>query len=289
MTQTTNSEININPSSGSEDDQPIWDAYLSVANVIYHQFRTSSAPRTKIDLLEEMSVLQESRNSGPLQGVDTYGVSPAVIYANMIRKVGSEQGFEGVLTEAFESCYTALTDSEGWNDSHSLSLLAKILAIVGGLEKEAQIAFSAHLSRIDPNVNHDGNDDAEEKPSRWGEIAPDTWYYCSGEKEYIKDWSAGPLYLCLICADVILCQRCYERIQKHSEGASWDLWRTYCGKNHKYIKGPIAGWRGVTGGIMTIGDEKTNFMEWLNDLKEYKWKKAWENFWLREDYIKDVL
>jgi hypothetical protein len=369
LLQTANSDIHINPLTGSEDDRPIWDAYLSVANVIYHQFRTSPSPRVKYDLLEEMRALQESRHSGPLQAVDTHGVSPAVVYANMIRKIGSEQEFEAVLKDAFDSCYTALTDGEEWNDVHTLCLLAKILASVGGLEKEAQIAFSAQFSDIDPYgeseeelikaeekekedaearkaieaetktveeaetpttketdaenpvdeddpnfdssssaSDSDGFDDSDsDAEDRWGDISSFSAFYCRCGSTYIQDWSHGPLYLCLLCTDVKLCAKCHAQLALHNDatavaakhkqpsttsrgnGPEWTHWTLYCGQNHKYIKGPVEGWRGIRNGKMLVDGQKVSFRKWLREIKDVKWPNAWREFWMREDSVIDIL
>jgi len=45
----------------------------------------------------------------------------------------------------------------------------------------------------------------------------------------------------------------------------------------------------VRDGVMAIGDEKINFYDWLMELKHQKWKKAWDEFWIREEGIQDVL
>ncbi len=236
-----------------------------------------------------MRVLQERRDSGPLQAVDTYGVAPAVVYANMVRKIGSEQDFEDVLTEAFDSCYAALTDGEEWNDVNSLCLLAKILALVEGLHKDAQIAFSAQFSVIEPKHGEKTTDGNFDDSKKWGDIAENSSLHCRCKEKHIKDWSDGPLYLCIICTDVKICQNCYDRLQRYNHTGDWDLWTTYCGKQHKYIKGPIKGWRGVRNGMLIIeGQESISFQGWLEELKKNKWKQAWKAFWMREDGIKDI-
>lgn len=123
----------------------------------------------------------------------------------------------------------------------------------------------------------------------WGDIAPGTTYFCGGENETIKGWTTRPVYLCLICVNMELCEKCYRSIQQYNKCGSGERWRTYCGNNHKYIRGPISGWKGVANGCMTIGEEKINFMAWLMELKEKKWKEAWKNFWMREEGTNDIL
>ena len=53
-------------------------------------------------------------------------------------------------------------------------------------------------------------------------------------------------------------------------------WRGYCDSNHKAIKGPIEGWGGVKGGVMTLGEgEKgqVKFDTWLAGIERH-WKKV---------------
>ena len=63
----------------------------------------------------------------------------------------------------------------------------------------------------------------------------------------------------------------------------------YCGTNHQLISGPIPGWKGIKDGIMTIegqnGEDtiRVKFRDWLDELKNVKWRQAWVRFWLKED------
>jgi hypothetical protein len=123
----------------------------------------------------------------------------------------------------------------------------------------------------------------------WGDLIPDIEQTCDGMGEAIKGWTTGSVYLCLICANCCLCEKCYDKVQQRNKDGTWDHWRSFCGENHKYIKGPIEGWKGVTDGYMTIGNETTKFSDWLTDLKDKKWKEAWENFWRKEDVFQDTL
>jgi len=42
-------------------------------------------------------------------------------------------------------------------------------------------------------------------------------------------------------------------------------------------------------GVMTIeGSEPVKFREWLDELKEVKWKKAWESFWGDERRMNNI-
>lgn len=93
------------------------------------------------------------------------------------------------------------------------------------------------------------------------------------------------MYLCLTCDKVMLCDSCHAKRLSYNEGADISqLGFTYCAENHEYIMGPIEGWRGIKDGIMRIkGREDVKFRDWLDNLKERKWKEAWDRFWLAED------
>lgn len=110
--------------------------------------------------MREMAELQDQPIMSRYQ--ESVELSTSIVYANMLRKMGSTQAFQEVLDHAFEFCIKALTDKEAWNDQNSLRLLAKVLASVGGLEREAQIALSAQFSVIDPSVKHGVDPDAWE-------------------------------------------------------------------------------------------------------------------------------
>jgi hypothetical protein len=42
-------------------------------------------------------------------------------------------------------------------------------------------------------------------------------------------------------------------------------------------------WRGVKKGILRVeGEKDVRFTEWLADLRDNKWKAAWQRFWLTD-------
>lgn len=241
-----------------------------------------------------MEQLQEVQRGEPAQRKYIAETATAIIHANMVRRVRSAREYEDTLSNAFDTCITGLTDSEGWNDQASLRLLAQVLASVGGLDREAQIAYSAQFSVLDQRSSHEGSVDAAglagpAATTKWGHIAPQSGFRCCGDDKTLENWSDGPIYLCLICSNVELCQECYDRIQAHKKGAPWQYWKRYCGSDHKYIKGPASDWKGIRHGYMMIGDKKTKFLDWLTELRDRKWKKAWEDFWIREEGLQDIL
>ena len=340
-----------------------------LAAVLYEQFRTTPDPSLKTKCLEEMRQVQEERMSDTsMSEMREFPTAP--MYAIMLRKMGNVIEFQQVLEDAFRYCIATLTDAEGWNDSSSLRLLARVLALVGGLEMEAQIAFSAQYSVLDPDVDHAGGggfttddddnwyegmdsenegEDGETRPEPtknkptavqgakispdaessdegeptsdqdesddeagpdddkdetedsddenpvktdavWGDI--DTRYLqCCGEHaegETKVGFENGPLYLCIICPSQHLCQGCFEKIRMYNrDPGGWPYWKKYCGIDHRYIKGPVDGWKGIRGGVMKIGESEEKFSEWLQTLKE-KWEAAWQAFWVRQEGVVDI-
>lgn len=301
-------------------------ARITLAEILYEQFRSTSSPLEKAGFMEEMSRLQDQRLKNA-RLVEAYEYLATTIYASMLRKMGSTTTFQEVLNDTFEFCIASLTDAEGWNDAICLRLLAKVLAMVGGLEREAQIAFSLQYSTLDPAValkedyyeSSDSSDDEDDTALKGDQksteaaaivesdsddedneiLKDETWGDLSGAKlpccgEHLQsssavDWGDGPLYLCILCADTQLCHGCYVKIREYTRKSKRSYWKTYCGQDHKYIKGPIDGWKGVRDGTMVIGETEQTVANWIKDLKKVKWPEAWEKFWKRQDGVVDIL
>lgn len=136
----------------------------------------------------------------------------------------------------------------------------------------------------------DAASDATTLPTDEGDLIGDNWFVCDGEcpdNTTYRAWAGRTLYFCTICTDITLCEPCFQKRQAYNEGSvspRAEVGAAYCGNNHRYLKGPIEGWKGVKDGALQFeGEESVPFGEWLETLKEVKWKKAWEDFWLRED------
>ena len=248
--------------------------------------------------------------------------------------MGPAREYQNALDQIFKTCINGLEDSVSWNDSDSLRLLAKVLASLDGLERDARITLSAQFSILDRTIveseaggesseseSGEGADQEEPTTTAHNETpattddaetadnkdnpqetnttketstaTPDedlTDYHieCDGNcGTVISSWSE-PFYLCLICPNTDLCEKCHSKRRKWDLDGKEDEWATFCGKNHHYVKGPIAGWRGIKSGILRIGEEEFPVKEWIKELKEERWPKAWERFWLRESGLKDI-
>ena len=82
----------------------------------------------------------------------------------------------------------------------------------------------------------------------WGDLIADNEQPCDGMGETIAGCTTSNVYLCLACANCRLCQKCYDKVVKRNKDGTWDHWRSFCWKNHKYIKHPIKGWKGLRDG-----------------------------------------
>jgi hypothetical protein len=117
---------------------------------------------------------------------------------------------------------------------------------------------------------------------------------CDGECGGSYGYWSEPIYLCIYCPSTDLCIPCYDKRVAQNRGEPKLHWRSYCGKNHRYLKGPIQGWKGIKDGAMRIEGkdgivEEVDLKEWLRGLKEERWIKAWDNFWLKSADVGDIV
>lgn len=134
------------------------------------------------------------------------------------------------------------------------------------------------------------NEDSSDLPSVSDpeDIEPNACVWCDG-CGYRYGWWSEHLYHCLICVDCDLCHGCWER-RKNAKEHRVEGKLIYCGRNHKYMKGPIAGWRGVQAGkIIRRGKLPLDFDDWLNGLKDARWPNAWKKFWTDEYFVRDIM
>jgi hypothetical protein len=250
--------------------------------------------------------------------------------------MGPAREYQNTLQRIFRTCIEGLEDTVSWNDADSLRLLAKVLASLDGLERDASIALSAQFSILDRSIYEDsatGSEDSdiesvgpldaqhptsanpeEQRPpesngrkddenteneartsgkdsaavNHLDEDLVGLEYSCDICQEFATSW-VRPLYLCLVCTNTDLCVGCREkRLKWNREGEEEDTWTTVCGKNHHYIRGPMAGWKGIKDGVIRIGEEEVPVKQWIKELKEERWPKAWEAFWSRESGLRDI-
>jgi hypothetical protein len=127
------------------------------------------------------------------------------------------------------------------------------------------------------------------KPEPEEDLWDDPGPFCNACSRVFPNWTAGAMYLCIICTDCDLCEDDYKKRVASNHGEEWKEWKTFCGPNHRYIKGPIAGWKGVMNGVIRIGEEQVHFKEWLRGLSEERWREAWVDFWRKDESLGDIL
>lgn len=148
--------------------------------------------------------------------------------------------------------------------------------------------------QLEHQVSEVGNIKSSEKPpaspvsKEEEEDLSEYTIYCDGCGIGISRWKQ-PLYLCLICPDTDLCQDClYKRVALDKGDVEDPRAVFFCGERHCYIKGPIDGWKGIKNGVIRAGDLEVKVKNWLKGLKEERWPKAWENYWLQQGGLKNI-
>lgn len=210
----------------------------------------------------------------------------------------AEQGFEngtsgGDLASEDDSEDEGDEEEEGENDEDAKDSDDEEESNTGS-EGDADGNADGH-DDSDDDGDDDGADDAGSQaaeedndplPTNEGDLIEET-LYCSGQCDLnlsFRAWKGRSMYLCLTCYDTLLCEECYQKRLAYDSGAEVAAGITFCGKGHKHIKGPLEGWAGIKDGtIMIEGEQDVAFDSWLSELKEVKWKEAWEKFWLLDE------
>lgn len=308
------STLNSNNSEGyrftNEDPEFVMYSALSrCTDIIYQQFRSTADRQLKAKLFEEAKGLMKRPLSRAVVLQKSWQIHHKIVLATMARKLGPLHEFEDTLGQAFSDILEALTDDIAWNDRGNLDLLSRVLSSLNGLEREAKIALSARFSEIevedegdasdkdgeqgsaasdsddsddDNDDDDDDDDDNDPLPEDEGDLTED-YTYCAGSRCSVswRAWQGRRAYQCVYCWDMLLCEACYEKRMQYNNGATIPTGDHFCGKNHKYISGPVDGWKGIKDGMVMIeGQEPFSFKSWLVEMKEKLWREAWENFWM---------
>ncbi|KAF2423186.1 hypothetical protein EJ08DRAFT_701311 [Tothia fuscella] len=150
-----------------------------------------------------------------------------------------------------------------------------------------------------PGNNHDSTEEPAEPPVKEyalpfvedEDLEDDGPVCCDGPCGSEWETYTEPIHLCVICTNADLCTPCLAiRRAPVKEGEEEP---NFCGRNHRYLKAPIKGWRGVKDGMMRIESDdgsvvETAFTEWLAGLKNERWPKAWERFWIDHSAARDI-
>lgn len=209
--------------------------------------------------------------------------------------------------------------------------MVKVLAVIPGLHRNAQVAYSLQFLNVDESLSvppgagtpdsaevegpEEGNTTNRDTAiSEWSsnnvdeDLSSDSAINCSGCSRRFSNWNDGSLYFCIICKSCDLCEDCRKKREKCEDEKQWNEWKRFCGEGHKYIMGPIIGWRGVKGGTMRVakasdmgqdmdvraskmdGDdvEEISFKIWLEGL-QMTWAEAWKRLWKRNVLVVNIL
>jgi hypothetical protein len=168
------------------------------------------------------------------------------------------------------------TDTGAVNGTSSVEVEAE-----NGNVDGAEAAKEAEPTSEEPADESEDPADDQDLGGGWG-------VGCDGDCGRSQSKWDEPYYMCLICPNTDLCTECYGKRMAQNRGESTESWKAVCGKEHVYIKGPIDGWKGIKNGIIRIGDESISVKDWLKDLQEVRWKKAWERYWLRQAGLRNI-
>jgi hypothetical protein len=131
----------------------ILEARLELTEVLMEEFRATTDPKEKLKLFHDLERIVLQDRIALADDFNPYKSQTAIPIALMARKVGPQNEFQDGLEKTFTTCVEALKDVEGWNDRGAFRLLAKVLACVPWLERNAQISFSLQVSIVDPNTD----------------------------------------------------------------------------------------------------------------------------------------
>lgn len=125
-----------------------------------------------------------------------------------------------------------------------------------------------------------GRGDGDSDPMSEG-LLGDVGFLCNYCRKEMTDWAHGGAYLCLYCTgiDCDICEECFDKRAARLRGDLEADWRTICPQDHKHIRGPVEGWRGVKDGRLRIGDDEIPFKDWLRGV-EGKWRTFWDRYWM---------
>ncbi|PYI02494.1 hypothetical protein BO78DRAFT_463945 [Aspergillus sclerotiicarbonarius CBS 121057] len=80
------------------------------------------------------------------------------------------------------------------------------------------------------------------------------------------------MYFCLDCADVDLCQECYQKQIDFYDRMGSGFWFKCCWSRHQYLELPIDDWMGVKDGVIRVGRKDKLWKDWLMSVKD-RWKR----------------
>ncbi|KAL1624837.1 hypothetical protein SLS54_003559 [Diplodia seriata] len=167
-----------------------------------------------------------------------------------------------------------------------------LLQLRSNISEMLDSQYSALAQKFSPRIDIPTNLDESLRKSQYAywnftEDLCKAPIYCNGCFERFRKWEEQ-IWLCLICTDCDLCSKCLGRLREAGDGRPAGSWYYYCGKDHKYIRGPVEGWRGVKDGIIRFGDKSVAFKDWLQQVKT-EWAEACARYLDADSFVHDIL
>ena len=82
--------------------------------------------------------------------------------------------------------------------------------------------------------------------------------------------NSSPWYHCMSCYSVDFCPDCKAIQEDFFTNNSEGFWYKVCWGQHKHLRQPIEGWKGVKDGVIRIGRKHKHFRDWLKEVNG-KW------------------
>ncbi|UPL00393.1 hypothetical protein LCI18_011327 [Fusarium solani-melongenae] len=254
-----------------------------LADMFLDQFLSSAKEKQEpVELKDNLAKKQAALDKmedlmSQLQGLqadfEPYQSQISIPLSIMRRKLSPALTFFEGADQTFRGCVKTLTDEHQDNDAPSFQVLAKVLCLVPGLKKQAEIAASCQFYVID------------EQRFTGQTQSPVTCSYC--EKHVGGDVETEAVYLCCYCTNKFACKSCYDNNRAENgskistDGIDAVMLQDPCRYDHMYVAARGDSWGGTKDGKMIIKGElerELSFEEWLNELKE-EWEGAWQRSW----------
>ncbi|EWC48439.1 hypothetical protein DRE_02208 [Drechslerella stenobrocha 248] len=246
---------------GDEHD-PSWclTAGSKMIDILTNEFRAPGTPDDKKAVfmeLEEVLLIIETKLGLDFNATQTGMNIPRCI---MLQKLGPADLYFSNLKATLSSCLDALEDDNPGNDSKNLRVLAKLLSFIPGRSRDAKIALSCQFDRVTCLDN-------ENKTEKFTL----TCKHCL--RKFSRFDMGSKFYLCRHCIETDLCKGCFLKRSKYYGPDSQDQGKgikdyvEVCPSDHRHIRAPVEGWKGVEGGLLLIGDDRKPFKEWCKSLR----------------------
>lgn len=160
---TSKAKTLLNKAIDSKGSTHYSEASFLLSDILLEEFRGTTQLKTKMTAYGEMRDLVKRVSESMGSEFNPSQSQTVIPLAHMARRMDASE-FQQGLERTFQGCVAALTDEAGWNDTLSLRMLARVLALVG-LDREAQIAATCQIYVLNMEIFKREND--------WRIIDPD--------------------------------------------------------------------------------------------------------------------